>query len=99
MGLPGVSVRPLSEGGTDAGWRDHVVVESQDGRMVRTDRFKYCIYDSGKHREQLIDLKNDPGEMQNLAKSNDYKDVLANHRQLLCEWVKRTGDAIGSEYV
>jgi arylsulfatase A-like enzyme len=80
-------------------WRDFVVSESQSGRMLRTDRFKYCIYDSGKHREQLIDLKHDPGEMKNLAEVEDYKDVLDTHRQLLQGWVERTGDRIAAEYV
>jgi arylsulfatase A-like enzyme len=98
-GLDGRSLRPLAEEKAVADWRDHVVTESQNGRMVRTDRFKYCIYDSGKHREQLTDLKNDPGEMKNLAAAPEYKDVLDTHRQLLQTWVARTGDTIGAEYV
>jgi len=67
--------------------------------MLRTGRFKYCIYDSGRDREQLIDLKRDPGEMKNLAEVEDYRDVLDTHRQLLRRWVKRTGDRIAAEYV
>jgi len=97
--LPGLSVRKLAEGKKPAAWRDHVVVESQNGRMVRTDRFKYCIYDSGKRREQLTDLKNDPGEMKNLAETADCKAELARHRKLLTEWIKKTGDRIGAKYV
>ncbi|GAF82075.1 unnamed protein product, partial [marine sediment metagenome] len=80
-------------------WRDFVVSESQSGRMLQTDRFKYCIYDSGKHREQLIDLKHDPGEMKNLAEVEDYKDVLHTHRELLRGWVERTGDRIAANYI
>jgi len=99
--LPGRSVRAIPEGKSKkpAAWRDHVVVESQNGRMVRTDRFKYCIYDSGKHREQLTDLKNDPGEMKNLAASPDHSAELARHRRLLADWIKKTGDRIGAKYV
>jgi arylsulfatase A-like enzyme len=98
-GLPGRSLRPLAEGKNPDKWRDFVVSESQNGRMLRTERFKYCIYDSGKNCEQLIDLKNDPGEMTNLANIEDYKKVLDSHRQLLCQWVERTSDKIAAEYV
>jgi choline-sulfatase len=98
-GLNGMSLRPFAEGKNVNKWRDFVVSESQSGRMLRTDRFKYCIYDSGGNREQLTDLKNDPGEIKNLAQKKDYEDVLDSHRQLLCRWVERTGDKIAAEYV
>jgi choline-sulfatase len=95
----GRSLRPLAEGKNTNQWRDFVVSESQNGRMLRTGRFKYCIYDSGGHREQLIDLKRDPGEMKNLARADGYKDVLDKHRQFLRGWVEKTGDRIAAEYV
>jgi arylsulfatase A-like enzyme len=98
-GLSGSSIRPLAEGKPFSEWRDHIVVESQNGRMVRTDRFKYSIYDSGQYREQLIDIEKDAGEMRNLAGNKDYKEILDKHHQLLKEWVKRTGDTIGSKYI
>jgi arylsulfatase A-like enzyme len=98
-GRHGRSVRALAEGKRVSNWREYIAVESQDGRMVRTDRFKYCIYDSGEHAEQLTDLKNDPGEMKNLAESEEYKDILNTHRRLLRRWVERTGDKIGAGYV
>jgi choline-sulfatase len=98
-GLSGASIRPLAEGKKVSDWRDSVVVESQNGRMLRTDRYKYCIYDSGANREQLIDLKNDPGEMKNLAGDPAFKTVLEKHRKLLQTWVKQTGDKIGARYV
>jgi arylsulfatase A-like enzyme len=97
--LLGASVRPLAEGKAVSSWRDHLVVESQNGRMIRTARFKYNVYDSGEHREQLIDLKNDPGEMKNLAYDGRHKAILEQHRELLATWVDRAGDAIGKEYV
>jgi len=98
-GLHGRSLRPLAAGKDIKQWRDFIVCESQNGRMLRTDRFKYCIYDSGRHREQLIDLKLDPGEMKNLAEIKDYKDVLDTHRQLLRGWVERTGDTIAADCI
>ncbi len=98
-GLPGRSVRDLAETKKVKDWRNFVVTESQAGRMVRTDRFKYCIYESGANREMLIDLQKDPGEMNNLAGDADYKDVLNKHRRLLKRWVERTGDRIAAEYI
>jgi len=96
--LHGRSLRLLATGKEIEEWRDFVVCESQNGRMLRTGRFKYCIYDSGSHREQLIDLKLDPGEMNNLAELEHYKDVLDTHRQLLQRWVEKTGDRIAADY-
>ena len=97
-GLKGISLR-FSEERINPDGHDFIVSESQSGRMLRTDRFKYCIYDSGENREQLTDLKNDPGEMKNLAKIKRYKDVLDGHRWLLRQWVERTGDKIAAEYI
>ena len=98
-GLPGRSLRPLVEGKEAEKWRDFVVAESQNGRMLRTKQYKYCIYDTGSHREQLIDMENDPGEMKNLAAVEDYKDVLDKHRRLLRGWVEKTDDKIAAKYV
>jgi hypothetical protein len=54
-------------------WVEKVVVESQAGRMVRTGRYKYVVYESGRHREQLTDLSTEPGEMTNLRKTRSTK--------------------------
>ena len=97
--LSGLSVRLIAEGNKTPEWRDHVVVESQNGRMVRTERYKYCIYDSVKNREQLVDFKNDPGEMKNLAGDENYKDILIKHRQLLKAWIEKNNDTIGAKYL
>ena len=98
-GLPGRSVRPLAEGKAVAQWRDFIVSESEAGRMLRTDRFKYCLYDSGAHQEQLTDLKDDPGEMKNLAEMPAFQNVLEQHRQRLKSWVEKTGDRMAAAYI
>ena len=107
-GCHGRSLRRLLEGtgGSDT-WRDQVVSEiwvpgnnpgrgeswkSAWGRMLRTARFKYAVYDRGEHREQLYDLRNDRHETKNLAADSDYRDVLTEHRQRLAAWRKETGD-------
>jgi len=98
-GLPGGSVRPLAEGRAVEQWRDFVVSETECGRMMRTDRFKYCLYDSGAHREQLTDLTDDPGEMKNLAEDPAFQDALERHRRLLRGWVEKTGDKMAATYI
>jgi choline-sulfatase len=97
--LLGCSLRPVAGGEKPADWREHVVVESKAGRMLRTDRYKYNVYESGRNREQLIDLEKDPGEMRNLAGDPELREILEDHRRRLCEWVEATGDEIGKAYV
>jgi choline-sulfatase len=98
-GLPGRSVRELAAGREPAAWRDQVVVESRAGRMLRTARYKYVVYESGKHREQLTDLAEDPGEMTNLAEEPRCRDILNQHRERLRRWVEEYGDEIAKPYV
>jgi len=97
--LRGRSVRALAEGREADGWPDQVVVESRAGRMIRTDRFKYVVYEDGRHREQLTDLDADPGEMTNLAEDPKHREVLEDHRRRLRRWVDETGDEIAKPYV
>jgi hypothetical protein len=46
----------------------------------------------GRHREQLIDLQNDPGEMVNLAVNARFKNELDDHRRRLRDWCEKTND-------
>jgi arylsulfatase A-like enzyme len=92
VALDGRSLRPLAEGQTPKNWRDYLVVESENDRMVRTERYKYCLYSCGGHHEQLNDLAIDPGEMINLAEQPAYKDTLKKHQDLLWAWMTRTWD-------
>lgn len=111
-GCLGRSVRPLAEGRKPRQWRRYVVSETSfiteganvgedlwpKARMVRTDRYKYIAYDTGKLRDQLIDMEKDPGEMINLAVELRYGDILDEHRRILCEWCKQTGDTFAKHY-
>lgn len=98
-GLLGRSVRALAEGRKPDTWRDQLVAESQAGRMLRTDRFEYVVYQTGQHREQLIDLTNDPGEMNNLAEDPNFRAVLQEHRKRLQHWVDRIDDRFAQSYI
>ena len=105
--MRGRSVRPLLENSLAGEWRDYVVTELSFGnwvdeyhidtfpraRMLRTEDYKYVVYDQGVLREQMIDMNNDPGEMENLALDPEYQDELESHRELLQEWILKTDDS------
>jgi choline-sulfatase len=100
-GLPGRSVRVLTSGPEPADWRRCVVSENLQeagdarvaGRMVRTDRFKYCLYDRGARRESLFDEVDDPLETRNLASEPRHRDDVAQARSLLRAHGRQYGDA------
>ena len=101
-GLPGLSLK------TDEGEisREYVVCQNQflqgaevdggipkpTGRMVRSDRFKYCLYSEGERRESLVDMEKDPSEMVNQAGNPEFRDVLNRHRAFLKEFAERHKD-------
>jgi choline-sulfatase len=100
VGLAGRSVRPLAEGRVPpAPWRDTLVVEGHHCRALHTERFKYTVYGMGEHREALIDLKNDPGEMKNLASDPSCRDALLDCRKRLQAWYRDHGEALAPGYV
>lgn len=109
--LPGRSLLPLALGKDVAAWRDHVVIQNHlaqtgeidgikptmEGRMVRSDRYKYCIYTRGQQRESLVDLQTDPGEMNDLATDPQYRKVLLEHRALLARYGADQHDPLVAE--
>lgn len=96
--LLGRSLRAIAENQDAVQWRRYVVSENSWGRMVRSDRFKYCVYDSGSLRESLVDLKADPGELRNLAAEPGYRNHLVEHRRCLQEWIETSGDAEAKQF-
>ncbi|HTY39429.1 MAG TPA: sulfatase-like hydrolase/transferase [Bacteroidota bacterium] len=103
--LIGISLKPAASGAAFKS-RPYVVAEDHmvqgdaidgykpepNGRMVRSERFKYYAYDLGKQREALVDMEQDPGELVNLALKKEYRKVLEQHRQYLSEWCRQTND-------
>lgn len=97
QGPQGVSFRSVAESGDEQ--KEHqpyVVTETvfaqtggTYGWMVRTPDYKYVLYEAGKNREMLYDMKSDRGEMRNLAIESRYKEVIKQHRALLLEWMKK----------
>ena len=103
--LPGLSLRNLAEGNDVGQWREELIAQTTfppplhrlgtEGRMMRTQRYKYVIYLTGRYREQLFDLERDPGEMVNLAVNARYGEILVDHRRRLLQWCYKHDDAWG----
>ncbi len=105
--LPGLSQRAAALGATGPDPRRFVVSSNHlvqgvpllgimmmpAGRMLRTERYKYCVYDQGQHRESLVDLQKDPGELVNLAEDSASAAILNDHRAMLIEWSRSAHDA------
>jgi arylsulfatase A-like enzyme len=105
-GLPGLSLKDAALGRGGGESRKFVVVSNRmiqgaevdgrvpkpEGRMLCGQRYKYTIYSEGRQPEALVDLENDPGEMRNLAGEARFRKALEEHRGMLAEWCRRTGD-------
>lgn len=94
-GTRGVSFRTIAESGNaNAQHQPYVVTETMFdkgsgalGWSLRTPDFKYVLYDKGRYREQLYDMRRDRGETRNLAVEKAYAETLAQHRRMLEEWM------------
>jgi arylsulfatase A-like enzyme len=101
--MRGMSLKEFALGGTVAKERDFVVAETMFakgdrslglvGRMIRTKKYKYCVYDVGQQREQLFDMDADPGEMKNLVVDASFSDEVNRHRVMITDWARQTSDS------
>ena len=96
--LHGASIKPLALGKSPS-WQNCVVAENERSRILWTEQFMYAVYDRGAPREFLVDLKNDPGELRNLAVDSKHRSVLARHRALLQRWYKNHGENLNPKYI
>ena len=104
--LPGRSLKQIALGQSPRDWRDCVVVQNYmtqggkvngkipkvKGRMVRSKAYKYCLYDHGKQREELFDMKNDRLETENLAVKPHTLEILKQHREYLRAFAEKYKD-------
>lgn len=97
--LLGRSLRPMAEGETVDDWRTYVASENHYTRMIRSQRYKYCAFDDPDSKESLVDMETDPGEIRNLVDDPEFQKVLAEHRRLLADWSKISGDDDASKYL
>ncbi|MGN0542955.1 MAG: sulfatase-like hydrolase/transferase [Acutalibacteraceae bacterium] len=90
---------------TDKKGHDSVFIqisESQIGRAVRTDRWKYSV--SAKNRDSafadsytedcLYDLQNDPYEKNNLVSDPSLAQTRRELREILLEYMKKAGEPV-----
>ncbi|MFO7933446.1 MAG: sulfatase-like hydrolase/transferase [Bacteroidales bacterium] len=97
--ITGMSVKPIIDD-PDTEWRKFAVTELQPfnrfpdikARSIRTLQYKYTLFSHGEKYEQMFDMQNDPGEMNDLASDPGYQDVLEEHRELLNRWMRQTND-------
>ncbi|MCD6392254.1 MAG: sulfatase-like hydrolase/transferase [Planctomycetes bacterium] len=89
--LPGRSVKPLLGGKSKSKWRKYLMIETELSRAITDGRYKYTLFDAVDNGEMLCDLKNDPGEMKNLAPEKECADVLNRMRAALVKEAKRHG--------
>lgn len=79
------------------------ISESQCGRAVRTDRFKYSVrslaptgyahYNANTYFEDyLYDLKKDPNEKRNLIRDPQYRHIRNEMKYLLLEQMEKAGE-------
>ena len=87
----GRSLRPLAEGKDLPESRKYLPLESEIGRMIVTRDHKYMLYDSGDNREQLIDLREDPGETRNAIADETNVDALRTCREFFARHFDRAG--------
>ena len=84
--LEGVSLAPLLER-PNRPWDRPAYTQVQfrkvPGRAVRTQRWRYVEWDSGRAGAELYDQHNDPQEMQNLIDDPRHAQVVARHRKLI----------------
>ncbi|PYI55711.1 sulfatase-like hydrolase/transferase [Paenibacillus flagellatus] len=104
--LPGRSILPLLRGEKEE-WPEEVFVqisESQVGRSIRTDRWKYSVSAPDKRgyehassdsytEEFLYDLHADPYELVNLIGIESYEPVVADLRKRLVRKMREAGEA------
>jgi arylsulfatase A-like enzyme len=97
--MTGRSIMPVVRDGR-APWRDEVFIqisESETGRALRTQRWKYSVtaaYDEAQQRADvyreafLYDLDNDPCELVNLAGMSTFRAVADDLKARLLCWIE-----------
>ena len=94
--VDGTSLLPLLRGKKPADWRDAWIdnydmtyLEEDSMRMIRTEDWKLVTHSAAGH--ELFDMKNDPGELQNLYSRPDLEKVQRELEARLEEWTKEVG--------
>jgi len=87
--LEGLSLKLLAQGDTPDTWRNEVYIESEFGRAIVTQNYKYARYNGGAQCEQLYDCKNDPYETCNSANLKKNQQILEQHREIMEQYIRK----------
>jgi len=96
--LQGASLTPLLKDPAGSTWNKPAVTQVHrgskppvDGYSIRTERYRYTMWEGGETGEELYDYQTDPREVKNLAADAGMKSVKeALHKQLLGIRASRT---------
>lgn len=87
--LDGVILRPVLQD-PGAAVKDAAFTQVRRGQKhgysVRTDRFRFTLWDDGNAGRQLFDMQSDPLETKNLAEDPEYADIVAELTTRLREY-------------
>lgn len=79
----GSSLRPLLNKPADPGWKKPALSQVSGGRSVRTERYRYTEWESGKSGRELYDYVKDPLEQVNLVDRPRYARTVKLLRSML----------------
>ncbi|WP_462351088.1 arylsulfatase [Fusobacterium varium] len=72
--------------------------ENHEMQYIVSEDFKYIWYPRReKNEEQLFDLKNDPYELKDLSKNDDYKSIIEKMRGYMAEELSERGEEVVKE--
>ena len=64
--------------------------------MIRSKRYKYIARLNDK--DEFYDLDKDPQELNNVIDTNDYREEILNHKEMLMRWYLNTSDIVPFDY-
>ena len=88
--LPGRSLKPLLTGQTEDLGREYIFCEGPNWyQVVWKGQYKYTVFEAPGHPDMLVDLTEDPGEMQNLSNMPDYEDLCSSLNKILMDQLNK----------
>lgn len=92
-GVQGRSLRPIVEQRAPRDWRQAVLAEGLDVKMIRDYDWKMIFY-AGREYGELYDLRRDPGERDNVYQLPAFRSVRSELTRRLAELLVQTEDPL-----